>query len=144
MDIRETELVLRKLIDAMERRCAGFPIRYELETLTVETAKIQLDKIQAELNAPSEINKEQTVRVQVLIPISLKNKTSDDVIKAVTSCLDMSIEDVISASIPDEQKVDKVYMLPMSLVKDLKRFSVCRLKAKFIAVALQGFNRKET
>jgi len=82
--------------------------------------------------------KEQTVRVQVLIPISLKNKTSDDVIEAVTSCIDMSIEDVISASIPDEQKVDKVYMLPISLVKDLKRFSACRLKAKFIAVALQG------
>ena len=58
MDIRATELVLRKLIDAMERRCAGFPVRYELELLTIETAKEQLDKIQAELNTPANIQQQ--------------------------------------------------------------------------------------
>ena len=55
MNIRATELVLRKLIEAMERRCAGFPLAYELELLTIETAKEQLDKIQAELHAPANI-----------------------------------------------------------------------------------------
>jgi hypothetical protein len=58
MDIRATELVLRKLIDAMERRCAGFPVRYELELLTIENAKEQLDKIQAELNTPANIQQQ--------------------------------------------------------------------------------------
>ena len=58
MDLSSTELVLRKLIDAMERRCAGFPIGYELETLTIETAKIQLGKIQAELNEPANIQQQ--------------------------------------------------------------------------------------
>lgn len=42
---KEIAVSFRALIDAMKRRCAGFPLEYEVETATIETAESTVERL---------------------------------------------------------------------------------------------------
>lgn len=52
VNMKLTAEVLRALINAMKRRCTGFPLEYETETTTIETAEEILETIEKSLLAP--------------------------------------------------------------------------------------------
>lgn len=53
VNMKLTAAVLKALINAMKRRCAGFPLEYEIETTTIETAEEMLDTIERSLADPN-------------------------------------------------------------------------------------------